>query len=92
MLSLSDSSRLVMRLPAASIPQAIPLAGKRLDIGGRTVPCGSARDSSPSGPLAHLFSRFVTIKGFADCARTSLREACNRQLEAHERAGVTEYE
>ena len=79
-LALSDSSRLVMRLPANAIPLAIPLAGKRLDIGGRTVHVG-VPEIRPLRPARHLFSRFVTIKGFAD-APDEFAQACNRQLEA----------
>ena len=79
-LALSESSRLVVRLPAADIAQAIPLAGKRLDIGGRTVRVG-VPEIRPLRPARYLFSRFVTIKGFAD-APDEFAEACTRQLES----------
>ena len=78
-LALSDFSRLVMRLPTGAIALAIPLAGKRLDIGGRTCQVG-VPEIRPLRPAAHLFSRFVTIKGFAD-APDEFAEACRRQLE-----------
>ncbi len=79
-LALSDSSRLVIRLPATDIPTAIPLAGKRLDIGGRNLRVG-VPEVRPLSPTRHLFSRFVTIKGFAD-EPDAFTEACRRQLEA----------
>lgn len=79
-LALSASSRLVMRLPADDIRQAIPLAGKQLNVGGRAVRVG-VPEIRPLRPARHLFSRFVTIKGFAD-APEEFAEACTRQLEA----------
>ena len=79
-LALSDISRLVVRLPASAIPLAIPLAGKRLDLGGRFVHVG-VPEIRPLRPARHLFSRFVTIKGFAD-APGEFAEACRRQLDA----------
>lgn len=79
-LALSDASRLVMRLPARAIPLAIPLAGKRLDIGGWKVHVG-VPEIRPLQPARHLFSRFVTIKGFAD-APDEFAAACKRQLDA----------
>ncbi|MCY4648298.1 MAG: type I-MYXAN CRISPR-associated protein Cas6/Cmx6 [Gammaproteobacteria bacterium] len=78
-LALSESSRLVMRLPADDIRRAIPLAGKRLDVGGRTVRVG-VPEIRPLRAARHLFSRFVTIKGFAD-APEEFGDACTRQLE-----------
>ena len=79
-LALSDSSRLVMRLPATEIPTVIPLAGKRLNIGGRVVRVG-VPEVRPIRPARHLFSRFVTVKGFAD-APSEFADACKRQLDA----------
>ena len=79
-LALSDHSRLVLRLPTGAIALAIPLAGKRLDVGGRTCQVG-VPEIRPLRPAAHLFSRFVTIKGFED-APDEFAEACKRQLEA----------
>lgn len=79
-LALSDPSRLVVRLPAAQIPSAIPLAGKRLDVGGRSLRVG-VPEVRPIRPAIHLFSRFVTVKGFAD-EPDEFAEACNRQLDA----------
>lgn len=79
-LALSESSRLVMRLPANAIPLAIPLAGKRLGIGGRAFQVG-VPEIRPLRPARHLFSRLVTIKGFAD-APEEFAGACQRQLEA----------
>ena len=69
-----------MRLPADDIRRAIPLAGKRLDIGGRTVRVG-VPEIRPLRAARHLFSRFVTIKGFAD-SPDEFAEACTRQLDA----------
>ena len=77
-LALSDSSRLVVRLLAAEIPRAIPLAGRRLEIGGRTFQVG-VPEIRPLWPARHVFSRFVTIKGFAD-EPGEFAEACVRQL------------
>lgn len=79
-LALSDSSRLVLRLPADRIPQAIPLAGKRLDVGDRTCHVGVPEIRSLR-PAAHLFSRIVTIKGF-EGQPGEFAEACGRQLVA----------
>ncbi len=79
-LALSQSSRLVMRLPADDIRQAIPLAGKQLHIGGRTVRVG-VPEIRAIRPARQIFSRFVTIKGFAD-EPDAFAEACSRQLEA----------
>ena len=78
-LALSEASRLVIRLPADDIRRAIPLAGKRLNVGGRTIHVG-VPEIRPLRPVPHLFSRFVTIKGFAD-APDEFAEACMRQLE-----------
>lgn len=79
-LALSEASRLVMRLPTDDIRRAIPLAGKRLNVGGRTIHVG-VPEIRPLRPARSLFSRFVTIKGFAD-APDDFAEACTRQLEA----------
>ena len=79
-LALSESSRLVLRLPVSAIPLAIPLAGKQLGIGGRFFQVG-VPEIRPLRPARHLFSRLVTIKGFAD-APDEFACACVRQLDA----------
>ncbi len=79
-LAITASSRLVMRLPAESIQHAIPLAGKRLEVCGRTLRVG-VPEVQILRAAQHLFSRLVTIKGFAD-EPDEFAEACLRQLEA----------
>lgn len=72
-------AQLRLRLPANRYGDALPLAGKRLDIGGHTLRLGipSAR---PLLPAASLYARAVTIKNhteaepFLDAARRKLAE------------------
>lgn len=78
-IALRGSSRLVLRLPVDEIPKAIPLAGRRLDVGGRSVHVG-VPEVRFLRATRHLFSRFVTIKGFAD-EPDEFAAACGRQLE-----------
>lgn len=79
MLNLGDASRLLVRLPSERIPDALPLAGKKLDLGGGSIRLGvpSVRGLVPS---SSLLARLVTFKHaeeaepFLESARKFLTE------------------
>jgi CRISPR-associated protein Cas6 len=79
LLRLTESSRLVLRLPSERIHDAMPLSGKHLDIDGHPVVVGIP---SPRmlRPAPGLRSRMVVIKGFLEA--DPFLEACRRQLAA----------
>lgn len=78
-LDVTERGRLVLRLPADRLPEAIRLAGEKLAVGG-----GAIRVGVPSvyGLLLHasLHSRLVVIKGFVEEA--PFLDAARRQLVA----------
>lgn len=83
-LSLTPTSRLVIRVDADRIAEFLPLAGKRLDIAGRSVTVG-APTVRQLRPAAAIKARIVTIKGFFE--PDPFTEAVRRQLD---RLGVAE--
>lgn len=64
-IALGASSRLRVRLPAETIQNWMPLAGKTLDIDGALIHVGLPAAKALQ-PLPVLRSRLVTIKGFQD--------------------------
>ena len=77
-LHLTDYSRLVIRLPDEQIRQYLPLAGKRLEIGGHAVNAG-VPEVRTLPLVTRLRARLVTIKGFQD--EPGFRLAAQRQLD-----------
>lgn len=77
-LQLSDSSRLVLRLPDGDIRLYLKLAGKVLDVAGHRLSVGVPEVHTLS-PVARLRARLVTIKGFLEAA--DFLEAVRRQLD-----------
>lgn len=80
-LHLSDSSRLILRMPDEQIRTYLKLAGKRLEIDGQTIQIG-VPEVRTLRPVANLRARLVTIKGFLE--ETSFLEAAKRQLQGLE--------
>lgn len=78
-LALTPNSRLTLRLPASRIHQALPLAGKQIDVDGVRVSVG-VPTVSPLRPAPTVVSRLVVIKGFQE--PETFLEAARRQAEA----------
>ncbi len=78
-LQLSDSSRLVLRLPDEEIRSYLKLAGKRLDVDEHPLSVG-VPEVRMLLPAARLRARLVTIKGFLEEA--DFLEAVQRQLQS----------
>lgn len=78
-LTLLPTTRLRIRLPAASIPLILPLAGVHLDVDGARLLVG-VPEVHPLRPAPALQSRLVTVKGFTDPA--AFLQAARRQLDA----------
>lgn len=76
-LALTRLSRLTLRLPAAKIPDAIRLAGCRLEVDGASLLVG-VPEVRPLQPRPSLVSRLVVIRGFTEPA--SFLEAVERQM------------
>jgi CRISPR-associated protein Cas6 len=74
---LSRFSRLILRLPPDRIPHVLKLAGKILDVDGDRLRIG-VPEVRPLRPVADLYSRLVTIKGFMD--GEAFLDAARRQL------------
>ena len=64
-LALSQLSRIVLRLPASKIREAIRLAGQRLDLGGAALVVG-VPTVRPLLPHPALLSRLVVIRSFTE--------------------------
>jgi len=79
MLALMRWSRLTLRLPASRISEALPLAGKTLEVGGSVLRVGLPT-VRPLHPATTLISRLVVIKGFQE--PEPFLEAARRQAEA----------
>ena len=77
-LSLGDRSRLVLRCEADHIGQLLALAGKQLNIAGRSIRVGVPQVFALQ-PAPALRSRLVTIKGFLDAE--PFLAALRRQLD-----------
>ncbi len=77
-LHLNDRSRLVLRLPQEQIRPVLKLAGKRLDVAGHRLQVGVC-ETLALRPVASLYARLVTIKGFMETE--PFLEAARRQLQ-----------
>ncbi len=77
-LHLSDSSRLVIRLPDEEIRSYLKLAGKRLEVDEHPLSVG-VPEVRALLPVVSLRSRLVTIKGFLE--QGLFVEAAKRQLQ-----------
>ena len=77
-LHLSDSSRLVLRMPDEVIRIYLKLAGKRIEVEKHLVSVG-VPEVRALLPVARLRSRLVTIKGFL--VEKDFLEAIHRQLQ-----------
>jgi CRISPR-associated protein Cas6 len=80
-LHLTDSSRLILRMPDEQIRTYLKLAGKKLDIGEHALRVG-VPEVRTLRPVANLRARLVTIKGFLEEA--SFLEVAKRQLHSLE--------
>jgi CRISPR-associated protein Cas6 len=78
-LALGRGARFGLRLPAARIPKALPLAGKRLEINGDKLLVGTTTTSALI-PAPALYAHLVTTKNGEDEARFD--EEVRRQLQA----------
>lgn len=77
-LQLSDSSRLVLRLPDEEIRLYLKLAGKRLDVDEHPLSIG-VPEVRMLLPVVRLRAHLVTIKGFLK--EKEFLEAAKRQLQ-----------
>lgn len=77
-LSLTERSRLILRLPDEKIRVFLKLAGKSLDVDGHRLRVG-VPETRVLRPAAALYARLVTIKGFME-PQTFL-QAAQRQLQ-----------
>jgi len=62
-LLLDNSSLVKLRIPVSAIADFLPLAGKTLEVGARTLRLGVPR-IYPLVPSTVLRARFVTVRGF----------------------------
>ncbi len=76
-----------LRIPADHYRDVLPLAGKRLDIGGHQIRLGLPV-ARPLEPAPSLYARVVTIKKFTE--PDPFLEAVNRQLDSLDVKGRTE--
>lgn len=87
-LSLTDTSQLRLRLPAAKIPALLPLSGMSIEVAGFSLGVGVPRVVSLV-PAARLVSSMVTIKlaqpksGDDFVAPEAFVAAARKQLQAH---------
>lgn len=85
-LQLTDTSRLILRLPDEQIRTYLKLAGKRLELGRQALRIG-VPEVRTLRPVASLRARLVTIKGFLKEA--SFLDAAKRQLQGLDVNGET---
>lgn len=84
LIALSERDAILrLRIPADHYRDVLPLAGKRLDIGGHQIRLGLPV-ARPLEPAPSLYARVVTIKKFTEA--DPFLEAVSRQLES---LGVT---
>jgi CRISPR-associated endonuclease/helicase Cas3 len=83
-ITLTDRSRLLIRLPITKIPLVYAIAGKRLLIGKHSIQIGIP-NVEPLQPKPKLRSRIVTIKGYTE--PEPFLGAVQRQLDALEVSG-----
>lgn len=79
LMMLLPWSAITLRVQPDRIPDLLPLAGKRIDLGGCILRIGVPQ-VAPLRPATALRSRLVTIKGFMEL--DPFREAARRQLDA----------
>jgi len=86
-LRSTNSAAFRLRIPADHYRDVLPLAGKRLDIGGHLIRLGLpvARRLEPA---PSLYARVVTIKKFTE--PDPFLEAVNRQLDSLDVKGTAE--
>lgn len=63
--SVSDASRLRLRLPAACLPRILPLAGKSVEIDGHRLRIGVPQTTLPQSAVA-LYAHMVTTRNGQD--------------------------
>jgi len=83
-LAITESSRLVLRLPVDRLTDVLPLAGKTLDLGDGKIIVG-VPNTRALVPAVLLKSRLVIIKGFME--PEPFLEAIQRQLDELEIRG-----
>ncbi|MGI8838422.1 MAG: type I-MYXAN CRISPR-associated protein Cas6/Cmx6 [Pyrinomonadaceae bacterium] len=83
----TQNSKLSLRIPADHYRDVLPLAGKRLDIGGHQIRLGLPV-ARPLEPAPSLYARVVTIKKFTE--PEPFLEAVNRQLDSLHVKGTAE--
>jgi len=76
-LTITSSSRLILRLNSQSVPAFLPLVGKQLSLGGSALQVGTPEVKALI-PAARLYSRLVTIKNAMEPG--ALLEAVRMQL------------
>jgi len=77
-------AKLRLRIPADKFGEVIPLAGKRLDIGGHQIRLGIPT-ARPLLPAASLYSRIVTFRNSMEIPKfleTAKREFAEKEIEA----------
>lgn len=79
LMTITDRSRLIIRLPSELIKLVLPLAGKVLSLEKNDIRAGVPQTLALK-PVARLHSRLVLIKGFMD--PEPFLEAVQRQLDA----------
>ena len=80
LISLTErDANLRLRIPADHYREVLPLAGKRLDIGGHQIRLGLPV-ARPLGPAPSLYARVVTIKKFTEAE--PFVDAVNRKLDS----------
>ncbi|MGI9069350.1 MAG: type I-MYXAN CRISPR-associated protein Cas6/Cmx6 [Pyrinomonadaceae bacterium] len=88
LIALSDrGATLHLRIPAEHYRDVLPLAGKRLDIGGHQLRLGLPV-ARPLEPAPSLYARVVTIKKFTE--PEPFLDAVNRQLDSLGAKGTAE--
>lgn len=84
LLKLTDKSRLRLRLPAASLPRVLHLAGKHMEVDGHHLRLGVPH-TSLLRPAAALYAHTVTTRNGQDEARFDAE--IGRQLQSLEVRG-----
>lgn len=77
-ISLTNKSRLLLRLPVEAIAQVYQLTGRTLDVGGYAIQLGNP-ELQTLKPVESLKARIVTIKGYTEPAL--FLGAAHRQLQ-----------
>jgi CRISPR-associated protein Cas6 len=87
-MSLTERSRLTIRVDTTRVAELLPLAGQSLDLNGARIRVGVPHTHSLV-PAARLYSRLVVIKGFLE-PDGFLEAACRQlhELEVHGEASL----